>query len=159
MAVAITLQEYLDDRHVDYDVVTHPHTESAIETAAASHIAGERIAKAVLLKGDDGYLLAVLPASHRIQLHGLEDWLQQNLALATEAEIGELFGDCDLGAVPAIGAAYGVNVIFDDSLTSQPDVYFEGGDHASLVRVTSERFERLMGDARRARFGVAEAAI
>lgn len=159
MAIAITLQAYLDNQHIDYDVVTHRHTESAIETAAASHIASERIAKAVLLKGDDGYLLAVLPASHRIQLHDLEDWLQQDLALATEAEIGELFEDCDLGAVPAIGAAYGVDVIFDDSLTSQPDVYFEGGDHASLVHVTSKRFESLMGDARRARFGVAEAAI
>jgi Ala-tRNA(Pro) deacylase len=35
-----------------------------MRTAEASHVSGERLAKAVVLRRDGGYMLAVLPASH-----------------------------------------------------------------------------------------------
>lgn len=38
MAVAITVQQYLEDRGVDYDVLTHAHTISSSRTAQKSHI-------------------------------------------------------------------------------------------------------------------------
>ena len=34
--------------------------------------------------------------------------------------------DCEPGAVPPLGAAYGLDVVVDDSLTDHSDVYFEG---------------------------------
>ena len=67
MAIAITLKQYLTDNHIKYDTLSHPYTLSSTKTAQASHIPGSRIAKAVLLKKEDDYLLAVLPASHHIR--------------------------------------------------------------------------------------------
>ena len=47
MGIALTLQEYLDDHHVPYDVMLHKRTHCAFDTARATHVPGERIAKAV----------------------------------------------------------------------------------------------------------------
>lgn len=94
-------------------MVEHPHTVTALESARTSHISLKHLAKAVLLKGDRGFVLAVLPA---------------------------------------LGPAYGLEVVIDDSLTDESEIYFEGGDHASLVHVSGSTFRQLLSDARHARF-------
>ncbi len=152
MAVATKLARYLEERGVPYEVRTHPLTPSASRTAEASHISGHAIAKGVVLKDGGGYLLAVLPASHEISFGDLERLLGRKVELASEEEATSLFPDCDLGAVPALGAPYGLDVLVDEQLIGQPEVYIEGGDHASLVHVTGERFQVLESDARHGRF-------
>jgi len=54
--------------------------------------------------------------------------------------------------VPALGAAYGLNVVVDDSLAQQPDIYFESGDHTNLVHISGTSFRKLMTDALHGRF-------
>jgi Ala-tRNA(Pro) deacylase len=153
MAIAITLKQFLADSGIDYEMLTHPRAVSSSKTAEVSHIPGARLAKAVVLKdGKDGYLLAVLPASHHIQLDALQGWLGRPVVLATEEEIEALFDDCDLGAVPPIGNAYGLDVVMDESLGGDDDVYFEGGDHATLIRVAGTSFDKLMGNAHQGQF-------
>jgi Ala-tRNA(Pro) deacylase len=109
------------------------------------------IAKAVVLEDRQGYLLAAVPAANKVAFRELEEALSRRLALATEAEIASLFRDCDIGAVPPVGAAYGMDVVVDDVLCDQSEVYFEGGDHESLVHVSGAEFGRLMGRAHHAR--------
>ena len=150
MAIALTLQQYLADNGIDYDTVTHPYTTSAAKTAQESHISGERIAKAVLLKEGKDFILAVLPASHHIRFAGLRDWLNDDIDLATEEEVSNLFADCELGAIPPVG--YGLDVVIDESLNLDNDIYFEGGDHATLVRVNADAFGKMMETAKRGQF-------
>ena len=152
MAVAITVQQYLEDRGVDYEVLTHAHTVSASRTAQKSHVPGDRVAKAVVLKAESDYLVAVLPASHHVDLGRLGGWLGRPVGLASEAEASELFPDCALGAVPPVADAYGIKALLDDSLAEQSEVYFEGGDHSSLVHVSADQFRDLMAGARRGVF-------
>jgi Ala-tRNA(Pro) deacylase len=153
MAIAMSLRQYLTDNGINYQTVRHPRTMSAAETAEAAHVSGSLIAKAVVLKeGKDSYLLAVLPASRHIRLDVLRGLLHERLDLATEEEVEALFADCDLGAIPPVGKAYGLDVILDESLNSGDDVYFEGGDHATLVRVDAAAFDKLIGPARQERF-------
>lgn len=152
MGIAITLAEYLTDRGVAYELMPHPHTVTASASAAAGGVDADNLAKAVVLKGEHGFMLAVLPASHHIQFEQLRRLLGRDVDMASEEQIETLFLDCEPGAVPALGAAYGLNVVVDDGLTQQPDVYFEGGDHANLVHISGTSFQRLMADARHGRF-------
>jgi Ala-tRNA(Pro) deacylase len=155
MTISATLDRYLEDRHLRYELVSHPVTGSSSETAQATHVSGNRIAKTVVLRdGDegDGYLLAVIPASHHLDLEMLRTRLDRPVALATEQEIGDLFPDCELGAIPPIGAAYGLDAVLDEALLGLDDVCFEGGDHRSLVRVAGAQFRELMTGARLGRF-------
>jgi Ala-tRNA(Pro) deacylase len=153
MTIAPTLQKYLD-RNVTYDVLTHEPTMSSTRTAQACHISGDRLAKAVVLRHNGGYVLAVLPASHHIQLADLKSQIGDDLELADEKDIRRLFPDCALGAIPAVGECYELDVIVDDSIEDQPDVYLEAGDHATLVHMDRVQFARLMAEARHGRFSV-----
>ena len=153
MTIAPTLQKYLD-RSVRYDVITHEPTMSSTRTAEACHISGDCLAKGIVLRHDGGYLLAVLPASHHISLRDLRTQIGDDVALADEADLDRLFRDCAHGAVPPVGECYGLEVIVDDSVEAQPDVYLEGGDHATLVHMDQAQFARMMADARRGRFSV-----
>lgn len=148
MAIAITLKDFLETSGVHYDIVDHPYSVSSMYTATEAHVSGEQLAKGVVLKDDKGYLVAVVPATHHVQLGKLRKQYNRYFSLADERDLHALFYDCSVGAVPPIGDAYGVDVIFDDRLNECGDVYFEAGDHMDLVHVSAAEFRSLMGNAR-----------
>lgn len=152
MALAVSLKNHLDRMHIRYEIVPHDATPSTSRTAEASHVSGDKIAKGVLVRDKEGYTLAVVPASCHLRMPDLGALLGSTVALATEQEIDDIFTDCAHGAIPPIGAAYGLDVVVDDRVMERGEVYFEGGDHVSLVRVSAPDLETLMADARRARF-------
>ena len=115
MGIAITLAQYLLDRDVAYELVPHPHTETAMASAAASGMPADSVVKAVVLKGGDGFMLALLPASRHIQFAELQRLLGNDVNIASEEQVETLFLDCEPGSVPALGAAYGLDVVVDDS--------------------------------------------
>jgi Ala-tRNA(Pro) deacylase len=152
MGIAITLAQYLTERGVPYDVIEHARTQTASQSAAASNVPPDRIVKAVVLEGGGGFMVAVLPASRHIQFEELCKELGSHMDIAKEEQIETLFLDCEAGAVPALGGAYGLKVIVDDSLASQSEVYIEGGDHSSMVHISGATFRDLFADAQHARF-------
>lgn len=152
MTIAPTLRDFLVRNHVVYDVVTHAHSTSSMLTATACHIPSARLAKGVVLRLRDGYVLVVLPASHHIRTAALKAQLGEDFELATEHELDQLFLDCARGAVPPIGACYGLDVVMDDSIRELPEVYLEGGDHATLIHMSQEQFARLTREITHGRF-------
>lgn len=148
MAIAITLRDYLDDCGVIYDEVPHGRAVTMARVAEAAHIPGDRLAKAVLIRCDSGYCLAVVPASARVDLARLSDLTHERLGLAQEADIDAHFGDCAHGALPPLGKPYGLAVYLDQALCRQPELYLEGGDHRTLIHLKGSEFNRLMADAR-----------
>lgn len=154
MAIADTLNHYLQQNGVPYDVVPHPHTSSSMRTAEAAHVPGDRLAKTVVLEDDRGYLAVVLPATRRVNLPAVNRDLNRNLRFAPEEELSPLFADCALGALPAVGPAYGIETLVDDSLDDVPDVYFEAGDHEALVHVRADAFQGLLRTARHGHYSL-----
>lgn len=147
MTVSRKLKQYLDQEGIRYDAVPHPRTATASETAEAAHVPGECVAKTVVIHHEGGYALAVVPSSDRVDLTALQSLLDRRLGLASEKEISQLFDDCDIGAAPPVGAAYGVMTVVDKSLDERDDIWFEAGDHKTLVHVTGAEFGQLMRDA------------
>lgn len=144
MAIARSLEDFMKKHHIAYEVVPHRRTLSSMKTAAAAHVPGDRLAKSVVLEDEKGFVMAVLPATHKIDMAELQRQLKRDLELATEEELRDLFKDCELGAIPPVGVAYGMDTMVDDSLSRQPDIYFEAGDHVELIRVSGEQFRTLM---------------
>ena len=154
MSIAPTLQRYLASRNVTYGEIPHDVTMSSSRTAQACHVSGDRLAKAIVLRHDGGYMLAVMPASHHLDFAELKTRFGDDVAMADETEIRRLFADCANGAVPAVGACYGLNLIVDDSIGEQPDIYMEAGDHRTLLHVSGLQFARLTANAMHGRFSV-----
>ncbi|MBE0622623.1 MAG: YbaK/EbsC family protein [Burkholderiales bacterium] len=152
MGIAMKLSDYLEVNQVEYEVLNHSHSGNSMQTARASNVPAHCVAKAVVLEDDTHAVMAVLPASRRLQLRELQARSGQALRLATEAELKGLFVDCEPGAVPPVGAVYGMETIWDDSLMEQPETYFEAGDHETLVHMKTRDFIGMMKGARHMAF-------
>jgi Ala-tRNA(Pro) deacylase len=128
MAIAATVERFLAEQAIPCEIVPHRHTGDSLHTAEAAHVSGESVAKAVVLKDEQGYIVAVLPATYKLKIGELHAFTgRRHLELVPEEELGRLFGDCELGAVPALAAAYGVEAVWDESLALSSTLYFEGG--------------------------------
>jgi len=152
MAIAPKVQDYMARSGAKYEVLTHPHSQNSMETAELAHVPGNRLAKSVVLQDDDGFVMAVLPSTCHVQVAELCREMNRNLRLVTEKDLPRAFTDCELGAIPPIGQAYGVTTVLDDSLTEEPEIYFEAGDHEQLIRMQRDDFVALMDRAAHARF-------
>jgi Ala-tRNA(Pro) deacylase len=152
MSIAPTLKIYLTAENIQYEEIRHELSMTSARTAEACHIPGDRLAKGVVLRRDDEYLLAVVPASHHLRLSELRTTLGDNVDMASEAEINQLFRDCVYGAVPAVGKCYGLSTIVDDSIEAQPEIYMEAGDHETLLHLSHAQFTRLTANALHGRF-------
>jgi Ala-tRNA(Pro) deacylase len=152
MSIAPTLQKYLAAENIQYEVIPHELSMTSTRTAEACHISGDRLAKGIVLRRDDEYVLAILPASHHLRLSELRTKLGDNVHIADETEINQLFRDCAHGAVPAVGKCYGLDIIVDDRIEAQPEIYMEAGDHETLLHMGHAQFARLMANAQHGRF-------
>ena len=65
MTMAPTIHQALKMKEIEHKILRHPHAASSSRVAQAAHVAGGCIAKAVVLKDELGFVLAVLPATHR----------------------------------------------------------------------------------------------
>jgi len=149
MTIAASVQDCLVREGVHYEMITHERTPDSNHSAQVAHIPGDRLAKCVMLEDDKGFLMAVVPASHKVDLGAVRRQLNRELGLATDRELVELFKDCEPGALPPLGLAYGIDAILDQSLVDAPDIYFEAGDHQALVHVSGSEFLKLMANAPR----------
>ena len=151
MSVSATLEDCLRNKGSRYEIVQHPHSHSSMDTAEAAHVPGDRLAKTVLLEDEFGYVAAVLPSTHHVRLAEMWKKTGRRLVLASETEMRELFKDCEVGAVPPVCTAYGLQTYLDESLIRQPDVYFEAGDHEQLIHMSIDQFLELMAEAQTVR--------
>lgn len=148
MTIATSVINMLNERHIPYELLEHAKTATSPQAALAAHVPDDHIAKGVLTKDSEGYVLAVIPGDQWLNRRRLSEELGRDLHLASEEEIGRLFSDCDPGAIPPLGSAYGIDMMLDEDLTSLAKVYFEAGDHKHLIAVDSEDFHELMRGVR-----------
>ena len=146
MTLAASIERFLSENGVRYGIVAHRHTGSSFDSAQSAKLPPDKVVKGDLLRENENYVLAVLPASRKLNLDRLRSETGRPYQLARESEVEKLFHDCAPGAVPAVGAVYGLETIVESSLREQPELYFEAGDHEELIHVTEHDYEVLLGD-------------
>lgn len=137
------LTSYLADHHVDFECILHPPAFTAQKRARFLHVPGRRVAKSVILRGPNGYLLAVLPATHYVDTELLAAAFGGPVRIATSQEVAEIFQGCEWGCVPPFGTLYGLPAILDASVKPADDLLWEGDSHAETIRMTCRDYEQL----------------
>ena len=138
------LQNYLERFNVRYQITEHPITFTAQGLAQAEHVSGHQVLIPVLIEADGQMILCALPACGRVDLEALRDELEAiDVRLADEADMRQIFKDCELGAEPPIGALFGLPTIADESLLGQRKVTFQAGTHHEAVTMSMEDYRRL----------------
>ena len=155
MGVAENVKKYLEAKDIPFSLLTHEYSEGSLNTANAAHIDKASLAKGVLVRDEDfHYTLCVLPSHKKILRHTLNQIFDRHISLVEEDELSEIFHDCAPGAIPALGEAYGLDVIWDDELMTLSQVFLEAGDHCHLICLKQSEFLKLMQDKLHERFSI-----
>jgi Ala-tRNA(Pro) deacylase len=139
------LRLFLDENLVEYTHTVHPLAYTAREVASAEHLPNREVAKTVVVSDDEGFHMIVLPANRFVDFQEVRLTLGLTHArLATEQELGQLFPDCETGAMPPMGNLYGIPVYLDSSLAAEETIAFNGGTHFDVVHMRTDDYRRLV---------------
>lgn len=152
MSLSSRLQCHLMSSGIDFELVKHPAAPTMLAAARRANLPAHGVAKSVVVHHEDGYAMAVLPADRKVNLNALQDLMHYRLGLAREEELYDLFFDCAPGAIPPVGSIYGLKTVVDHELDENEWVWFEGGDHRTMVKTSHDGFVRLMGHVEHASF-------
>jgi Ala-tRNA(Pro) deacylase len=138
------LDQLLTERHVRFERLCHRPTFTANHMAQMLHVPGKEVVKSVLLRAGFGYVLAVLPATHQVDLCRVREELGEEwVELASEREVEQLFPDCEPGAHPPFGSLYNLPTLMDASLAEDHEIVFEGQNHEEAYRMSFQDYEAL----------------
>jgi Ala-tRNA(Pro) deacylase len=143
------LTSVLDEAGIEYELLSHEHTERAADEAEALGLPPMAVAKTLVLAAPEGHVRAVLPASERIDLRKVREVVEggKSIHLAAEDELARDYPEFELGAVPPFGGAAGDRVLVDARVTQQHSVVLEAGSHERSVRLeTADLLELTRGE-------------
>ena len=138
------VKQFLDRHGIKYRTTVHSMAYTAQEVAALAHISGQEMAKTVMVRADGQMVMAVLPASYKVNLNRLREVIgARKVELATEQEFKGMFPECEPGAMPPFGNLYGMDVYVDPTLAEDREISFNAGSHIELMRMSFKDFEEL----------------
>ena len=144
MSAVARLKQLLDSANIPHKTEVHPPAYTAEEVAEAAHVSGYEMAKVVVVVADGQHVMVVVPASHRIDMQALRDFLgAQSVRLAQEAEFAAEFPDCEIGAMPPFGELYALRLVASDVLRQDESIYFNAGTHREIIHMKREDWERV----------------
>lgn len=144
MAVATRLKELFEEKKVEYELLDHAPAFTAQEEAAATHVPGRNWAKTVVLLVDGDPVLAVLPATRRLDLDAFARAAgAKEVELADEEAFRRLYPDCEPGAMPPFGHLYDQTTFVDESLREDEYIAFHAGDHKTAIKLPYAVYEEL----------------
>jgi Ala-tRNA(Pro) deacylase len=140
------VERYLADQELEHSIIEHPITYTAAAEARISAVEPAHTAKTVMLRDDDGYVMAVIPASETLSVHRLRRIASRpGLRLATEGELERDLPAFEVGAIPPIGALVGERGYIDYRVLLPHRILCNAGDHRHSVVLDAGALARLCG--------------
>jgi Ala-tRNA(Pro) deacylase len=138
--------DFLRSHGVWFETLLHRPVSSSAKRAGSVHVPGRRVAKAVLIKAGDSFLLVVLPSTSQIDLFRLSEVVgapPAQVRLGTPDELIELFPDCEPGVVPPFGRLYGLTTLVDSKLADSAEIIVGANTRHEGLRMLFHDFQRL----------------
>ncbi|WP_026179808.1 HDOD domain-containing protein [Hahella ganghwensis] len=147
MPVASRVMQYLNRQGLAYQQLHHDRVgtlEAAIEVAK---VVQDEVAVAEILVDAKGVVMSITPLGKKMDLERLNKMTHRNLQRIAQHQADRLFKDCEPGSHPPVAKAYGVHAICDETLFSREQIYIQSGSHTTLLRLTKDCFQQMMGNA------------
>jgi len=141
------LLDWLTRHRVEHELHTHPEAFTARGTAKAEGVDPRTFAKVVGVATADGRrALLILDATDQVDLRKARRLLNAaEVRLLSEPELAVLAPGCEAGALPAVGALFGVPMYADRAIREDPEISFNAGTHRHAVRVDRAAWDRASG--------------
>ena len=139
-----SLEAYLREQQVPFEIRHHPRAVTAQEVAASEHVPGKMLAKTVMVLADGKMVMLALPAPYQVDVDKAGKVLGGEVRLAHEEEFENTFPDCEVGAMPPFGNLYEVPVYVEVALAEDETIVFRAGTHTDTMSLSYADFERLV---------------
>jgi len=124
------------------------HHDAVTTSAEAAAVRGAELrsgAKAMLVKGKTGFVLAVLTADRKVNWKLLAPLVGgKGARFANDDELRDVTG-LTKGAVPPFGRLFGLRTIYDRSLLDVETVNFNAGTHTDSIAMPRDDMVRVGG--------------
>ncbi len=143
MAAQIFLN-FLNKHQISYTTIGHPEMITEKHIKGISHNAGNGLAKAMMVKVDNEYVMMVIPSKYALDLNLLRQSLGvRHIKLVNPKDSQELLPRCETYATPQFGNPVGIPVYIDEELTGNECIAFNVGNHHEVIMISYREFERL----------------
>ncbi|HYL08088.1 MAG TPA: YbaK/EbsC family protein [Candidatus Udaeobacter sp.] len=134
-AAAIQL---LEAKKIPFEILRHKTTFTAADEANTLHVSGAKVLKTVVLDTGAGHVIAVTPASRKLDIGLVREALADTHAhLAGEIETARDFPAFELGSMPPLPSLTKVPVFVDPEIMQHKEVIF-AADHEESVKAKTE---------------------
>ena len=127
------VEQLLTSRNIAFDVSRHKPVFTSEEAAAVRGVPLSSGAKALICKGDDQFVMFVVPADRRLagkQVRKRLVW--RKFRFANREEVLTLTG-LTPGSIPPFGSVFGLPTYCDERLSENTTINFNAGDHTISV--------------------------
>jgi Ala-tRNA(Pro) deacylase len=127
------LEDLLQEHGIALQVLRHEPVYTSEEAARVRGTPLASGAKALICKGEEGFVMFVVPADRRLDSRAVrraKGW--RKLRFATREEVLELTGLAP-GSIPPFGSLFGLPTLCDERLGENDVINFNAGDHSISV--------------------------
>jgi Ala-tRNA(Pro) deacylase len=127
------VEALLGRQGIAFQVLRHEPVYTSQEAARVRGTPLSSGAKALVCKGEEGFVMFVVPADRRLDSHAVrraKGW--RRLRFASREEVSGLTGLAP-GAIPPFGSLFGLPTLCDERLGDSQVINFNAGDHGISV--------------------------
>ena len=153
MAISKKIIQYLDDNRYKYEIVEHKTTYTAWDTAQTEKIKPQEVVKALVMKADNDYVLAMLSANRNLDKQKLLKTInagRKKLKLKSAKKIDfakEAWMKKNLpgkvGATPPFAKIIKIDIFIDSLLAKNKKIYLGSGEYTNSIRVNTSQYFKI----------------
>jgi len=145
MATAADVMDYLRGKRTDFKIITHPPYSSLNDMASARGLSPDEVAEVRVLKADNRYVMAVVPAGSEVCQQRLRDLLQvKELKGVSEWDVERLFPTCEVGTVAPFGHLFAILVVADACFERSGRIVFSACSETISLAMEWRDYRRLV---------------
>jgi len=148
LALSERLSRFLARKGITYQQLETEPVANLDAAVLASGKPQHDFIKATLLIDINGVVMVVHRFDSTLDMDAVYQFTGRRLQPLTARQTSRLFGDCDAGFVPPIGAAWELPVLVDEDVVTAESVIFSGGTDHSLVEMDGRAFRLAQAGAR-----------
>ncbi len=136
---------YLEKNKIKYEVISHRQVFTAHDLAMTLHLQHGQIAKSLLMKADNDYILAILSADKNLDMKKLAKLIKaKKIVMPKEKVMTEKF-KVKPGALPAFGGLYKLPVYVDKLILKQKKILLSPGSFVDSLLLNPKDYVILEG--------------
>ncbi len=151
--ISSQLAAYLAKNKYHYDIIEHRKTYTAWDTAQTEKVKPQTVAKALVIRTDDSYFVALVPAHRKIDKKKLLEVVnkarkKQGLKLNKKVELAEeswmkknIPGK--LGAIAPFRAVLKCDIFMDRLLAKNRKAYFGSGEYTLSLLIPLKQYLKI----------------